>query len=382
MLRNKRPSAAVGRSSSAAYPFVDALRTLNPTEQETRAKPCILCEDMYNLSLKIDSSFSHACRMFIRLAGHPTTVNEDEMNTFETHITTYKTKVFEIKQATDHADAMTTISRALACVTFIETIWGPVLNYLSESPETRYNNKPPWTSWVSNLNETTKDLPGLLTRVWASPRDIYTTEQWQDMVAKVEFLDSTIDFAFTNEYAGLGLRNFHIGTEINKAMAEALPSANKISRPLFQEKTPNNPKYGTWKGQPASMTEAKSIFSRLGFWVGVITFASGALGIPGWLKSSMDAGKLMDGGHWFLIQTCILQYLSIIITIFASEQKFGKTLWALAIASLICSTVAPFVYTVSPIPCSTTVAFGGAALSNFVIQYTLLLPTEIKSHTS
>jgi hypothetical protein len=117
-------------------------------------------------------------------------------------------------------------------------------------------------------------------------------------------------------------------------------------------------------------------------WVVFLTFISALLGYAAWQQSTKDYGKWNDAAQWFLTQTCLLQDLSVVIIIITSPNPFGFWPWLLILGSLGCSTVAPIIYPYSPTQCSATLAFLGAAASNFVILQTMFTVAGTKVKTT
>ena len=74
----------------------------------------------------------------------------------------------------------------------IRDLWTPVVSHLAESPggnDLRYNNKPPWNTWIRDLDTISFSLPDLLVQILTSPTVIYGDEEWKAIVKKVAFID-------------------------------------------------------------------------------------------------------------------------------------------------------------------------------------------------
>lgn len=99
----------------------------------------------------------------------------------------------------------------------------------------------------------------------------------------------------------------------------------------------------------------------------IFTSVATILGNIAWGYSTTEKGKPSDPAMWFLIQTTVMQVLSVVIVICSVHPHFGYGSWALVAISLLLSVAAPSIFTVLPMQWSATCSFIGNAFCNLVI---------------
>ncbi|KAH8801746.1 hypothetical protein F5884DRAFT_526387 [Xylogone sp. PMI_703] len=113
--------------------------------------------------------------------------------------------------------------------------------------------------------------------------------------------------------------------------------------------------------------------------VSVLVFLAGIPGVIAWTRSPHRPGSRSDPDFWFLIQSSILQVVSL-ITIVVSLQTRSRSprqpwfwTWGFVVMSLICAVAAIPLYLFVPTEWSATVSFAGGVSQAFVVLQSVFL---------
>ncbi|KAK5399974.1 mannosyltransferase [Exophiala xenobiotica] len=337
MVGNDLPLQGVGDGAGDGARSGSNQRLRANRESFQHQKLITLYEDMYRWSSSIDKHFLKACNLSKNFKPLPPGVTEEDIRSFQAGIDTYETSYTANK---GNFDVRAAISKTrFVDASHVERLWAPVNYKLGNSPVSLYNNQPPWTSWVMELDDLCIDLPEIILRIRQSPTQIYNDNyaSWSQLRRKVAFIDEVLIYAYTNKFAAWPKKRTDIGKAINRRLADAGLLGSAIAK--FTEI--DLPKYLADRQQtPTILDENRKKFLVNSIYIVTIAvLIIAAVGLQYWTP---DKGKTKDPSFFFLLASCILQLLGIGIIWSTAPYKFSRFEYSFIISAAL-FTIAPMV---------------------------------------
>ncbi|KIW19636.1 hypothetical protein PV08_00210 [Exophiala spinifera] len=118
--------------------------------------------------------------------------------------------------------------------------------------------------------------------------------------------------------------------------------------------------------------------------ISLITLVSMVPGLIGWQYSSHTRGTVKDANFWFLVQSCLVQILGVVITVFAlfSSPRLPKQpwnwAWAFVVTSIGLTAGSVPAYLYAPTEWSTLMAFLGSTAQMCVVLQAMFTIDQVR----